>query len=73
MFYEYDYSACALGNLEKVKALNLKQAQLRKQHVLPCGCEKAPLREFLSEYTCSKCRETYFYSFCLNEIVNILV
>lgn len=60
-------SICAIQNIQEVKDLTKKE--LEKKHELPCGCEKVPLKYLLGEYTCSKCNEDFWYSFCWNEIV----
>jgi hypothetical protein len=57
---------CTTDNIEKYKRLSSKA--LNKQYELPCGCDKATLKELIRNYECPRCNETYFYSFCLKEV-----
>ena len=41
----------------------------KKKYELPCGCEKVALIDLLGDYSCSKCGEVYWYSFCWDEVV----
>ena len=60
-------SVCAIQNIETYKALSAKD--LAKLYKLPCEHEKVSLRDLLKEYECQKCQETYWYSFCWDEVV----
>ncbi len=60
-------SVCTLQNIDIYKQLS--EAQLDEKYNLPCECEKVPLRKLLTDYTCAKCGEVYWYSFCWNEVV----
>jgi hypothetical protein len=57
---------CALQNIHVVK--DLTDEELAKEILLPCECESVPLKSLLGEYDCSKCLETYWFSFCWNDI-----
>jgi hypothetical protein len=61
------YSTCALQNINIVKALS--QEELDEEHELPCGCETVKLKDLLNEYECKECMTVYWYSFCLDEVV----
>jgi hypothetical protein len=60
-------SICAIQNIRRYKKLS--EAQLENYIDLPCGCEKAPLRKLVGQYTCTQCGEEYWYSFCWEEVV----
>jgi hypothetical protein len=60
-------SACAIENVQQYKALSL--TELSAMMNLPCGCEKVPLKKLINKYSCSKCKELYWYSFCFKEVV----
>jgi len=62
-----DLTECALGHIKKIRTLTKKQRE--KLYELPCGCEEVPLKDLLSDYECSECEETYFYSFCWKNVV----
>lgn len=36
---------------------------------LPCECENITLSELITAYECTNCDITYYYSFCMEEIV----
>jgi len=59
-------SVCAIQNIETYKALSA--GDLAKIYELPCDHEKASLEELLKDYDCQKCGETYWYSFCWDEV-----
>jgi len=61
-------SNCARCHIMTVAALT--ETELNKRHELSCGCEHATLGNLLENYYCSKCNEPYYYSFCMNEVVN---
>jgi len=61
-------SICTIQNIHQVKKLS--KLQLKKQYDLPCGCEKVTLENLINIYTCSKCGEDYWYSFCWNDVVH---
>ena len=42
---------------------------MEEKHKLPCGCEEVPLHKLIGDYSCSKCGEAYWYSFCWEEVV----
>ncbi len=60
-------STCAIENVQRYKALS--RADLDVMMDLPCGCEQVPLQKLINLYSCSKCDEPYWYSFCLGEVV----
>lgn len=60
-------SVCAIQHIEIYKALTA--AELATEYELPCGDESVPLRELLKEYHCQGCGETYWFSFCWNDVV----
>jgi hypothetical protein len=62
-----DLSICAIQNIEEYKALLEKD--LEQEYELPCGCETVPLEYLLDDYSCQECGETYWYSFCWQEVV----
>ena len=58
---------CAIQNIEKYK--NLTHEELEEVHDLPCGHKKVPLKKLLNNYYCEECDETYWYSFCWQNVV----
>lgn len=58
---------CAKQNIRIVKGLT--DETLARQVLLPCECESVPLKSLLGEYDCAECHETYWFSFCWNDIV----
>ncbi len=60
-------SICAIQNIEIYKDPSAEE--LAEEYDLPCGCETVPLRQLLESYTCQKCKESYWYSFCWDEVV----
>jgi hypothetical protein len=60
-------SICALQNIYIYKSLT--QEDLNEKYELPCECEEVPLKSLLDDYSCTKCGELYWYSFCWNEVV----
>lgn len=66
-FVLFKISTCTIQNIHIYKKLS--KAQLKKLYDLPCGCEKVPLKNLITIYTCSKCDEEYWYSFCWDEVV----
>lgn len=36
---------------------------------LPCGCGEVSVRELVSAYTCATCDKVFWYSFCLEQVV----
>jgi hypothetical protein len=58
---------CAIQNIHYFKALT--KEELDREHELPCECESVPLKLLIDEYACSKCGETYWFSFCWNQVV----
>ena len=61
-----ELSVCAIQNIARVKSLTEKD--LKKEYELPCGCEKVAMEKLLNDYDCSKCGETFWYSFCWNDV-----
>ena len=61
-----NHHTCTLDAIKKYK--NLSQKKLEKLYELPCECEEVPLKDLIDEYNCSDCGETYFYSFCWDEV-----
>ena len=57
---------CSLDSVEQYKTLTEKE--LNTVHELPCGCESVALKDVLTDYSCSKCGEVYYFSFCWHEI-----
>ena len=62
-----DLSICALQNIEDYK--DLSEEELEEEYELPCGCEEVPLGKLIRYYSCSKCGEAYWYSFCWEEVI----
>lgn len=60
-------TVCAIQNIERYKALTKKE--LEEKYELPCECEKVSLKNLINDYECQKCTEIYWYSFCLDEVV----
>lgn len=60
-------TACAASYIQRSGKLSPKK--LSQKYQLPCGCETVSLGQLLDEYACSECDESYFYSFCLKEVV----
>lgn len=61
-------SNCARAH---IKTVNERSAvHLKKQYKLPCGCGRASLNDLLETYHCDGCDELYYYSFCLNKVVD---
>ncbi len=57
---------CVLDNIETYKELT--QEHFDYEYELPCECEKVPLKDILNGYSCSKCSEYYYMSFCWSEV-----
>lgn len=66
--YLEQFNHCARAHLKIVSELS--DVRLKKQYKLPCGCGRASLQDLLGEYGCHGCDEVYYYSFCLNEVVD---
>lgn len=62
-----ELSSCAVQHIDLFKKLSQKQLDTLLD--LPCECEKVPLRKLIREYTCSKCDEVYWFSFCWSQVV----
>jgi len=60
-------SLCAIQNIRIYKALSTEE--LERTYELPCGHEQVPLKELLGDYYCEECSESYWYSFCWEEVV----
>lgn len=60
-------SICAIQNIEIYK--DLSEEELAEEYELPCECEAVPLRKLLKDYTCRECGESYWFSFCWNDVV----
>jgi hypothetical protein len=60
-------SICTIQNIDEYK--DLSSDELEEKYELPCGCEQVPLKDLLGDYSCSKCGEVYWYSFCWDEVV----
>lgn len=60
-------TSCVLQNIKAYQKLSKKA--LQKKLELPCGCEEVPLNKLLNYYSCSKCGEVWWYSFCWDEVV----
>src|SRR5205823_4373423 len=61
-------SDCARHHITRVVLLSEKK--LSQEYELPCGCESAVLKDLLEDYACSRCDESYYYSFCMNEVID---
>lgn len=61
-------SDCARDHITKISRLS--ERALNQEYELPCGCEKAMLKDLIEEYTCSGCGEIYYYSFCVSEAID---
>ena len=61
-------SACARFSITKVALLS--DFQLKKKYTLPCGCGSASLKNLLGSHICHDCDEEYYYSFCLEEVID---
>jgi len=59
-------SICAIQNIDIYKGLSEKE--LDEKYELPCGCEEVSLRNLLYDYSCQKCDEVYWYSFCWGDV-----
>ena len=59
-------TVCTLQNIETYKALTAED--LDKEYELPCCDQHVPLRKLLDEFDCEECKETYWYSFCWNDV-----
>ncbi len=59
-------SLCTIQNIDIYKGLSKKA--LDEKYELPCGCEEVPLRNLLDNYSCQKCGEVYWYSFCWGDV-----
>lgn len=57
---------CTLDAIEIYKKLT--ETQLNKLYELPCECEEVALKDVLTDYSCSKCNEDYYFSFCWGEV-----
>lgn len=60
-------TVCAIQNIAIVKILT--EDDLDELLELPCGDEEVALRHLLDEYSCAKCGESYWYSFCWGQVV----
>ena len=58
---------CALRTI--IKRHIIPETELIKTYELPCGCEEVALKELLGKYVCKSCKESYYYSFCWNDVV----
>lgn len=61
-------SLCAIRNIEEYHELT--EADLAEEHELPCGCMSVPLRNLLGTFTCRKCKDDCWYSFCWSSVVS---
>jgi hypothetical protein len=61
-------SDCARSHVKSILALS--DFELSKKHELPCGCTSVSLKSLIENYTCQKCDEPYYYSFCLGDVVD---
>ena len=62
-----DLSVCAVQNIEAYE--DLSEEDLEERYELPCGCEEVRLGDLMGDYSCSKCGDAYWYSFCWDEVV----
>ena len=61
-------SDCARHNIKKLLALSDKA--LEKKIELPCRCTNVSLKALLEGYNCQSCDESYYYSFCFDEVMD---
>lgn len=61
-------SDCARDHIQQVLALPTEA--LDKQYDLPCRCASIPLKDLLQNYTCQRCNEPYYYSFCFDGVMD---
>ena len=60
-------SQCASHN--ETLYLGLSQQELDTPLVLPCGCKTLTLKQLTKSHRCESCDKLYWYSFCLEKIV----
>ena len=60
-------SNCTIQNIDIYRSLSKKE--LKEKYELPCNCEEVALKKLTENYSCSKCDELYWYSFCWDEAV----
>ncbi|QTA81976.1 CRC domain-containing protein [Desulfonema limicola] len=60
-------TVCAIQNIDEYKELT--EEDLNEEYELPCECESVPLKKVINGYTCSKCGDYSWYSFCWDEVV----
>ena len=60
-------TTCTIQNITEYQALT--EAELSEDYELPCGCKNVPLKDLVGEYSCRKCKEVYWYSFCWDDVV----
>jgi len=61
-----ELGACAREHVQWI--LQLTENVKREVLELPCGCGEALLGDLIEEYTCPECEESYWYSFCWDEV-----
>ncbi len=61
------FTPCALHHINEYRQLT--KEELETEYELNCGCEWVPLKKLIKNYECSKCGETYWYSFCWDAVV----
>jgi len=61
-------SDCARAHIKTVALLTVQR--LKQKHELPCGCSSASLKNLLKNHLCHGCDEMYYYSFCLDEVID---
>jgi len=60
-------TVCAIQHIAEYKALSKEELAITFE--LPCEHESVPLAELVKEYCCQECGETYWYSFCWDDVV----
>ena len=61
-------SDCAIQNIEDY--LELTAEDFQETHELPCEHGKVRFEQLMKEFWCEECAESYWYSFCWEEIVS---
>jgi len=64
---EQRISQCATHSEKLIGRLS--QQELAESLTLPCGCKTLTLKQLVRSYHCAPCDKIYWYSFCLERIV----
>ncbi len=60
-------SQCATHSEKLINGLPAEELDLLL--ALPCGCDKLTVKQLIHSYHCKPCDKIYWYSFCLERIV----